>query len=67
MFDKENLKVKRLAKQRKRLDKYSLLMFLQKNELKRLSKIKNSNNLSTDEIRRLIVSRLTIGEIRQAA
>jgi len=67
LFDKENLKVERLAKQRKRLDKYSLLMFLQKNELKRLSKTKNSNNLSTDEIRRLIVSRLTIGEIRQAA
>ncbi len=67
LFDKENLKVKRLAKQRKRLDKYSLLMFLQKNELKRLSKTKNSNNLSTGEIRRLIVSRLTIGEIRQAA
>ena len=67
LFDKENLKVKRLAKQRKRLDKYSLLMFLQKNELKRLSKAKNSNNLSTDEIRRLIVSRLNIGEIRQAA
>jgi len=67
LFDKENLKVERLAKQRKRLDKYSLLMFLQKNELKRLSKTKNRNNLSTDEIRRLIVSRLTIGEIRQAA
>jgi len=67
LFDKEKLKVKRLAKQRKRLDKYSLLMFLQKNDLKRLSKTKNRNNLSTDEIRRLIVSRLTIGEIHQAA
>lgn len=67
LFDKENLKVKRIAKQRKKLDKHSLLMFLQKNELKRLSKTKNNNNLSTDEIRRLIVSRLTIGEIRQAA
>lgn len=67
LFDRETLKVKRLAKQRQRLDKYSLLMFLRKNELNRLSKTKNSDNLSTDEIRRLIVSRLTINEIRKTA
>lgn len=67
VFDGESFKVRRLAKRRKRLDKYCLLMFLRKNELKSLSKVKNSDSLSTDEIRRLIVSRLTIGEIHQAA
>lgn len=67
LFDGDTFKVKKLARRRKRLDKYSLLMFLRKNELNSLSKIKNSDSLSTDEIRKLIVGRLTIGEIRQAA
>ena len=67
LFDGETFKVKRLARQRKRLDKYSLLLFLHKNELNRLSKAKNSDGLSTDETRRLIVGRLTINEIREAA
>ena len=67
LFDGETFKVKRLAKQRKRLDKYSLLMFLRKNELNSLSKVKNSDSFSTDEIRRLIAGRLTINEIRKAA
>jgi len=67
LFDGKTFKVKRLAKQRKRLDKYSLLMFLRKNELNRLSKVKNSDSLSIDEIRKLIVGRLTISEIRKVA
>jgi len=69
LFDGETFKVKRLrlAKQRKRLDKYSLLMFLRKNELNSLSKVKNSDSLSTDEIRKLITGKLTISEIRKVA
>jgi len=67
LFERDTFKVKRLAKQRKRLDKYSLLMFLRKNELNRLSKVKNSDSLSTDEIRKLIVGRLSISEIRKVA
>ena len=67
LLDRDSFKVKRHAKLRKRLDKYSLLMFLRKNELKALSKIKNNVNLSTDEIRRLIVVRLTVNEIRDVA
>lgn len=67
LFDGETFKVKRFAKQRKRLDKYSLLMFLRKNELNSLSKVKNSDSLSTDQIRRLIVDRLTTSEIRKVA
>src|SRR4030043_1445325 len=67
LFDRYTFKVKRLAKQRKRLDKYSLLMFLRKNELNKLIKTKNNTNLSTDEIRRLIAIKLNINEIRKAA
>lgn len=67
LFDGETFKVRRLARQRKRLDKYSLLMFLNKNELNSLLKIKNNNNLSTDEIRMLIAKKLTTKEIREAA
>jgi len=67
LFDGETFKVRRLARQRKRLDKYSLLMFLGKNELNSLSKVKNSNELSTDEIRMLIAKRLSTKEIREAA
>jgi len=67
LFDGETFKVKRLPRQRKRLDKYSLLMFLRKNELNSLFKVKNSDSLSTDEIRKLIVGRLTISEIRKVA
>jgi hypothetical protein len=67
LFDGETFKVRRLAKQRKRLDKYSLLMFLNKSELNGLSKIENSNNLTTDEIRILIAERLSVKEIREAA
>jgi len=67
LFDGETFKVKRLARQRKRLDKYSLLMFLSKNELNSLSKVKDSNDLSTDEIRMLTAKRLSTKEIREAA
>jgi len=67
IFDRDTFKVKRHARLRRRLDKYSLLMFLRKNELKALSRIKNNANLSTDEIRRLIVDKLTINEIRTVA
>ncbi len=67
LFDGDTFKVIRLAKQRKRLDKYSLLMFLSKNELNSLSKAKNSNDFSTDETRMLIAKRLSTKEIREAA
>lgn len=67
LFDARTFKIRRLAKLRKRLDKYSLLMFLQKNELNSLSKVKNSNTLSTDEIRRRIVKRVSVNKIREAA
>jgi hypothetical protein len=67
LLDADTFKVKRLAMQRKKLDKYSLLMFLSKNELNSLSKVKNSNDLSTDEIRMLIAKRLSTKEIREAA
>ena len=67
LSDGDTFKIKRIAKQRKRLDKYSLLMFLRKNELNRLSKVKNNDSLSTDEIRKLIVGRLNISEIRKVA
>ena len=67
LFDGQTFKIKRAAKLRKRLDKYSLSMFLPKNDLSRLSKIKNSDRLSTDEIRKLVVGKLTISEIRETA
>ncbi len=66
LFNGETFKVRRLARQRKRLDKYSLLMFLGKNELNKLSKVKNSSNLSTYELRILITKKLSTKEIREA-
>ena len=42
-------------------------MFLRKNELRALAKKQNNAILSTDEIRRQIVNKLTINEIREAA
>lgn len=67
LFDVGVFKVKRLAKHRKRLDKFSLLMFLRKNELNSLSKVKNRDKLSTGEIRILMSDRLPINKIREAA
>ncbi len=67
LFDGETFKVKRVAKLRKRLDKYFLLIFLRKNELTSLSKVKHSDRLSTDETRRLFAKRLTTKEIREVA
>ncbi len=67
LFDRETFEIKRLARRRKRLDKYSLLMFLRKHELSGLSKLKNRNRLSTDEIRKMLVGKLTVNEIREAA
>jgi len=67
LFDGKTFKIRRLAKQRKRLDKYSLLMFLNKNELNSLLKVKNNNNFSTDEIRILITKKLSTKKIREAA
>lgn len=66
LFDGETFKVRKSAKQRKRLDKSSLLMFLNKNELNSLLKVKN-NNLSTDEVRMLIAKKLSTKDIRKAA
>ena len=67
IFDRDTFKVKRHARLRRRLDKYSLLMFLRKKELKALSRVKDDTKLSTDEIRRKIASKLTIKKIRKAA
>jgi hypothetical protein len=67
IFDEKMFKIIRLAKLRKRLDKHSLLMFLNKNELNNLLKIKNSKSISTDRLRMLIAKKLSIKEIREAA
>ena len=67
LSDGDTFKIKRLAKQQKRLDKYSLLIFLCKNELTNLSKVKHHDRLSVNETRRLIANRLTTKAIREAA
>ncbi len=67
LFDGKSFKVKRLARQRKRLDKHSLLMFLNKNQLNSLLKVKNNNNISTDEVRILTAKKLSTKEIRKIA
>jgi hypothetical protein len=66
LFDNGTFRVKRLAKQRGRLDKYSLLMFLHRKELNALLKTRK-NNLSTDEVRKYIVNRLSQKKIREVA
>jgi hypothetical protein len=66
LFESNSFQIKKNAKQRKKLDKYSLLMFLSKHELANLSKVKNSKSLSTDEIRKILANKLTINEIRKA-
>ena len=67
LADADTFIVKRHTRKRKRLDKYSLSIFLSKNELNRLSKVKHIERFSTDEIRRLIFRRLSTKEIRKAA
>ncbi len=66
-FEEKTFKVIRKAKLRKRLDKYSLLMFLKKGEIARLLKLSNINNYSTDQVRYLAHQKLNLSEIRQAS
>ncbi len=67
LFDNDAFKVLRIARLQKRLDKSCLLMFLRKNELTNLFRIKNSESLSITEIRSRVAENLTITEIRNAA
>ena len=67
VFDKESLNIARPAKLQKRLNKRSLLMFLNKPELSRLFKIDNNKQLSTDELRHIIATKLTLREIKNTA
>lgn len=67
IFDRKTIKVIRLAKLRKRLNKKALLMFLPRKELTNLLKINKSKELSTDEIRILIINKVTTKKIREAS
>ena len=67
VFDHKTVKVVRSAKRQKRLNRNSLLMFLPRKELTNLLKRNKSKELSTGEIRMLIVSKLTVKKIRKAA
>ena len=60
LHEDNNFKVVKKAKIRKRLDKYSLLMFLKKSEIAKLLKLGNINNYSTDQVRNIAKEKLTL-------
>jgi hypothetical protein len=67
VFNNESFTIYRAAKNKIRLDKLSLLMFLNKNQLLHLSRVPDANELSTNEIRTFISKRVPIKTIRNYA
>ncbi len=67
LFENKSLKIIRKPKNRKRLDKQSLLMFLNKQDLYKNIKISDNFNYSTDELRLIAEKKLTLKKIEAMA